>query len=81
MRPRHILPVVVVAQFAGTSVWFATNAVIGEPWSLASVPIIGSFNHPGYFSQVSASATLPLEVEFEECEGPSPCRPHGLNPF
>ncbi len=29
-RPRHVLPVVVFAQFAGTSIWFATNAVIGD---------------------------------------------------
>jgi len=29
-RPRHLLPVVVLAQFAGTSVWFATNAVIPD---------------------------------------------------
>ena len=26
--PRHILPVIVVAQFAGTSLWFAGNAVV-----------------------------------------------------
>jgi len=28
--PWHILPVIVVSQFAGTSLWFAPNAVIGE---------------------------------------------------
>ncbi|MEZ5728339.1 MAG: MFS transporter [Burkholderiaceae bacterium] len=28
--PRHILPAIVVAQFAATALWFATNAVIGD---------------------------------------------------
>jgi len=28
--PRHILPVIVFAQFAGTSLWFAGNAVAGD---------------------------------------------------
>lgn len=29
-RPRRILPVIVVSQFAGTSLWFAGNAVLGD---------------------------------------------------
>ena len=28
--PRHVLPVIVIAQFAGTSMWFAGNAVVGD---------------------------------------------------
>ncbi len=28
--PRHILPVIVFAQFAGTSLWFAGNAIAGD---------------------------------------------------
>lgn len=28
--PRHILPVLVTAQFAGTSLWFAVNAVMPD---------------------------------------------------
>lgn len=28
--PRYILPVIVIAQFAGTSLWFAGNAVVGS---------------------------------------------------
>jgi MFS family permease len=28
--PRHILPVIILAQFAGTALWFAGNAVIGD---------------------------------------------------
>jgi len=37
-RPRSILPVIVVSQFAGTSLWFAGNAVVGDlqqQWGLA----------------------------------------------
>ena len=30
VRPRRILPVIVAAQFAGTSLWFAGNAVLGD---------------------------------------------------
>ena len=29
-RPRHILPLIVLAQFAGTSLWFTGNAVLPE---------------------------------------------------
>jgi MFS family permease len=29
-RPRRILPVIVASQFAGTSLWFAGNAVLGD---------------------------------------------------
>ncbi len=28
--PRHVLPVLVLAQFAGTSLWFAVNAVMPD---------------------------------------------------
>src|SRR5258705_9220441 len=28
-RPRHILPIIVLSQFAGCSLWFAGNAVLG----------------------------------------------------
>jgi len=37
-RPAHILPVIVASQFAGTSLWFAGNAVLGDlqqAWGLA----------------------------------------------
>ena len=37
-RPAYILPVIVVSQFAGTSLWFAGNAVLGDlqrAWGLA----------------------------------------------
>jgi predicted MFS family arabinose efflux permease len=29
-RPRHILPVIVISQFAGTSLWFASNGVMPD---------------------------------------------------
>jgi predicted MFS family arabinose efflux permease len=38
-RPRRILPVIVASQFAGTSIWFAGNAVLGDlerDWGLAA---------------------------------------------
>lgn len=38
IRPRRILPVIVASQFAGTSLWFAGNAVVGDlqrQWGLA----------------------------------------------
>jgi hypothetical protein len=28
--PKHVLPVIVFAQFAGTSLWFAGNAVVDD---------------------------------------------------
>lgn len=37
--PAHVLPVIVASQFAGTSLWFAGNAVLGDlqrQWSLAA---------------------------------------------
>ena len=37
-RPAHILPVIVASQFAGTALWFAGNAVLGDlqqTWGLA----------------------------------------------
>ncbi|HET9044019.1 MAG TPA: MFS transporter, partial [Burkholderiales bacterium] len=37
-RPPWILPAIVVSQFAGTSLWFAGNAVLGDlqsAWGLA----------------------------------------------
>jgi MFS family permease len=38
-RPRRILPVIVLSQFAGTSLWFAGNAVLGDlqgQWGLGA---------------------------------------------
>ncbi len=38
-RPAHVLPVIILAQFCGTSLWFAGNAVIdglGRDWGLVA---------------------------------------------
>ena len=37
-RPRHILPLIVIAQFAGTSLWFAGNAILADVPALAVRP-------------------------------------------
>ncbi|MEZ5925584.1 MAG: MFS transporter [Hyphomicrobiaceae bacterium] len=37
-RPLHILPVIVISQFAGTSLWFAANAVIPDLQRRAGFP-------------------------------------------
>ncbi len=36
--PKHILPVIVIAQFAGTSLWFAGNAVLADLITSLSLP-------------------------------------------
>ena len=35
-RPAYILPLIVIAQFAGTSLWFAGNAIMGDIPALAT---------------------------------------------
>jgi MFS family permease len=35
-RPAYILPLIVIAQFAGTSLWFAGNAIMGDLPALAN---------------------------------------------
>lgn len=37
-RPRRILPIIIAAQFAGTSLWFAGNAVLGDLQSVYGLP-------------------------------------------
>lgn len=37
-RPAHILPLIVLAQFAGTSLWFAGNAILADIPALAARP-------------------------------------------
>jgi len=41
-RPPRILPVIIVSQFAGTSLWFASNAVLGDlqrEWALSTASV------------------------------------------
>lgn len=40
-RPSHILPVIVLAQFAGTSLWFAGNAILPDLEKSLSLPADG----------------------------------------
>src|ERR1043166_3176314 len=43
-RPRALLPVIILSQFAGTSLWFAPNAVLADlqrEWHLASAALGG----------------------------------------
>ncbi|RYY88984.1 MAG: MFS transporter, partial [Comamonadaceae bacterium] len=40
--PRRILPVIVLSQFAGTSLWFAVNAVLPDlqgAWNLPATAV------------------------------------------
>lgn len=50
-RPARILPVIVASQFAGSSTWFAGNAVLGE---LESVWLLA----PGAVGQVTSAVQL-----------------------
>ena len=39
IRPRYLLPVIILSQFTGTSLWFTGNAVIGDlqtEWGLGT---------------------------------------------
>ena len=36
--PRRILPVIAISQFAGTSVWFAINAVMADLQRSVALP-------------------------------------------
>lgn len=41
-RPKHILPIIILSQFAGTAVWFASNAVMADlqtEWQLNSAAL------------------------------------------
>jgi len=37
--PKQILPVIIFSQFAGTSLWFAGNAIIGDLQTAMNVDI------------------------------------------
>ena len=50
-RPRRILPVIVLSQFAGTSLWFAGNAVLGDLQLELALP-------PGTLGYVTSAVQL-----------------------
>jgi DHA1 family inner membrane transport protein len=67
--PRHILPVIVVSQFASTSLWFAVNAVMPDlqrDWSLpaAALGTLTSAVQLGFVAGTLAFALLMLADRF-----------------
>ena len=68
--PRRILPVIVLSQFAGTSLWFAVNAVmpdLQQAWGLppASVGMLTSAVQLGFVAGTLVFALLMLADRFE----------------
>ena len=67
--PRRILPVIVLSQFAGTSLWFAVNAVMPDlqrAWGLppASVGVLTSAVQLGFVTGTLVFALLMLADRF-----------------
>jgi DHA1 family inner membrane transport protein len=67
--PRHLLPVIVLAQFAGTSLWFAVNAVMPDlqaAWQLPSsaVGTLTSAVQLGFIAGTLAFALLGVADRF-----------------
>lgn len=63
--PRHVLPVLVLAQFAGTSLWFAVNAVMPDlqrsfGWSATSVGTLTSSLQFGFIVGTLVFALLAI---------------------
>jgi MFS transporter, DHA1 family, inner membrane transport protein len=67
--PRHILPVLVLAQFAGTSLWFAVNAVMPDlqrelGWATAAVGTLTSSLQFGFIVGTLVFALLAIADRF-----------------
>jgi MFS family permease len=67
--PRHILPVLVTAQFAGTSLWFAVNAVMPDlqrelGWATAAVGTLTSALQLGFIVGTLVFALLAIADRF-----------------
>jgi MFS family permease len=67
--PRHILPVLVAAQFAGTSLWFAVNAVMPDlqrelGWATAAVGTLTSALQFGFIVGTLVFALLAIADRF-----------------
>jgi MFS transporter, DHA1 family, inner membrane transport protein len=67
--PRHILPVLVAAQFAGTSLWFAVNAVMPDlqrelGWATAAVGTLTSALQFGFIVGTLMFALLAIADRF-----------------
>lgn len=68
-RPPRILPVIIVSQFAGTSLWFAGNAVLGDlqrEWGLApdALGYVTSAVQLGFISGTLAFALLAVSDRY-----------------
>ncbi|MBI3370488.1 MAG: hypothetical protein HY017_01855 [Betaproteobacteria bacterium] len=68
-RPPRILPVISAAQFAGTSLWFAGNAVLGDlqrEWGLApdALGYVTSAVQLGFISGTLAFAFLAVSDRY-----------------
>ena len=67
--PRHILPVLVTAQFAGTSLWFAVNAVMSDlqrelGWATSAVGALTSALQSGFIVGTLVFALLAIADRF-----------------
>ncbi len=67
--PRRILPVIVFSQFAGTSLWFAVNAIMPDlqaawGWSAASVATLTSAAQLGFVAGTLVFALLMVADRF-----------------
>lgn len=67
--PRHILPVLVAAQFAGTSLWFAVNAVMPDlqlelGWATSAVGALTSALQLGFILGTLVFALLAIADRF-----------------
>jgi MFS family permease len=67
--PRHILPVLVIAQFAGTSLWFAVNAVMPDlqrelGWAASAVGPLTSALQLGFIVGTLVFALLAIADRF-----------------
>ena len=66
-RPNYILPLIVVSQFAGTSLWFAGNAILGDIEAAsgsASVANITAMVQFGFISGTMVFALLTIVDRF-----------------
>ena len=67
--PRHVLPVLVLAQFAGTSLWFAVNAVMPDlqrafGWPVTAVGTLTSALQAGFIAGTLVFALLAIADRF-----------------
>lgn len=67
--PRHVLPVLVFAQFAGTSLWFAVNAVMPDlqrelGWATSAVGTLTSALQFGFIAGTLGFALLAIADRF-----------------